>query len=104
MSTLTQFDEHGWFSGTIPAKCVADCTQPGQDADEDVRHWIKKLDFEVPRDLAIRYLREFGAWPLESDEYDQGLEDMSDGELAEKVLWIACGDIKENGEWFGLIH
>lgn len=104
MSTLTQFNQYGHFTGEIPAECVADCSQPGQDASADVEQWLEKLDFAVPRDMAIRYLKEFGAWPLESDDYDRGLEDMSDSELAATVLWIACGDIKEQGEWIGLVH
>ena len=45
---------------------------------------------------AIRYLREYGAW--------ENLETDTDRELAERVLWLACCDIREQGEWFGLIH
>jgi len=97
------FDETGQFIGTLPEDCVKQCTCSG-DALPDVEYWIKELDFSVPRQQAIDYLVEFGAWPLDTDEWDTGLNDMSDRELAIKVLWIACGDIKENGEWLGLIH
>jgi hypothetical protein len=98
------FNEYGWLaSGSFPADCVADCSHSGQCAD-DVSYWRKQLNFTVPREMAIKYLREFGAWPLESDEYDRGLNDMPDDELAEKVLWLACNDIQEQGEWAGLVH
>ena len=89
------FDQYGNFNGEIPAECVADCTTPGQDADESVTYWRTRLDFSVPRDLAIRYLKDFGAW--------DDLAEASDTTLAERCLWIACGDIRENGEWFGLV-
>jgi hypothetical protein len=51
-----------------------------------------------PRDQAIRYLCDYGAWT--KDELDA----MDEEELAIKVLWIACGDIKESGDWYGLCH
>lgn len=98
------FNEYGYFQGTLPAECVADCTTPGQDASESVEYWRKRLNFTVPRDRAIAYLREFGAWPVESNEYDKGLTEMSDDELAARALWIACGEIKEKGEWCGVVH
>ena len=97
------FNAHGWMTGRIPKQAVADCSHSG-DCTADVEHWRKRLQFEVPREQAIAYLREFGAWPLDSDEYDKGLRDMSDEELAAKVLWIACHDIAEQGDWCGLIH
>jgi len=91
------FDAQGNFTGKIPKEAVRDCSGPGK-ADEAVEAWRKKLNFEVPRDKAIRYLKEFGAWPLEE------LNEMDDDDIAKKVLWIACGDIKENGKWLGLVH
>lgn len=92
------FDEYGNFHGKIPKEAVRDCSAPGQDAGEAVEHWRKKLNFEVPRQKAIQYLREFGAWPIDE------LNTMDDTDLAEKVLWLACGDIREHGEWHGLTH
>jgi len=96
------FDKNGWFIGKFPPDCVKDCSASGP-VDDSVDFWINELNFSVPRDLSISYLKEFGAWSLESDG-DTGLNDMTDRELAEKVLWLACGDISEQGEWFGLIH
>ena len=34
----------------------------------------------------------------------QELADKSDQELAETVLWSACCDIRESGEWLGLVR
>jgi hypothetical protein len=56
------------------------------------------LNFTVPRQKAIDYLKEYGAWEVEE------MNEWTDEELAEKVLWIACGDISEQGEWLGLVH
>ena len=102
MATITKralaFDAYGAFTGTLPPRCVSECTAPGHDASEAVAYWRKRLGFTVPRAQAIAYLQEFGAWQLDSNEYDTGLNQMSDEELADKVLWIACGDMKERGE------
>lgn len=90
------FDNNGFFNGEIPDQCVIDCTRPGQDATDAIVHWIGVLEFEVPREAAQAYLREFGAW--------DDLKDASDATLTQRVLWVACGDIRENGGWDGLIH
>jgi hypothetical protein len=63
-----------------------------------VAYWRARLDFTVPRDTAIAYLRDFCAWTAEE------LAAKTDDELAEVVLWSACSDIRESGEWFGLVH
>jgi hypothetical protein len=88
------FDEHGWCTEDLPEECVADCSASG-DVTENVEHWVDALEFEVPRQMAIDWLAEFGAWPRETDEYDTGLNDMEDRELAMKVLWLACGEQKD---------
>lgn len=97
------FDAYGNFTGELPAECIRDCSESGA-VDDAVTDWRKSLEFTVPRMQAIRYLRAFGAWPVETDEYDTGLVDMTDDALADKVLWIACCEIRETGEWFGLVH
>lgn len=97
------FNEYGHWLGELPEECVADCSASGS-VDQAVAHWRKKLSFAVPRQKALEYLVEFGAWPWQECDGDKGLIDMSDDELADKVLWLACCDIKENGEWFGLCH
>ena len=98
MSKSKLFNEYGHFLDTLPEECVNDCSRPGQDASESVEHWQRKLEFDCPREQAIQYLRETGAWPVETNKYDTGLNDMSDTELSQKVLWIACNDIRESGE------
>ncbi len=89
------FDENGWLLKEIPQECVDDCSHPGECA-YDVKRWVDELGFEVPRRKAIEHLRGYGAW--------DDLEDVDDSTLAERVLWMACGDIREEGYWDGLVH
>jgi len=92
---LKWFHENGELKGELPQDCVEDCSGQG-DATAMVQQWIVELGFVVDREQAISYLEEFGAWEtLESD---------TDQEITERVLWIACGDISEQGEWVGLVH
>jgi hypothetical protein len=95
MTDLKWFHENGELKGELPQNCVDECSSQG-DCTASVQEWIEELDFKVDRNQAIKYLEEFGAWDtLESD---------SDQEITERVLWVACGDISEQGEWLGLIH
>ncbi len=92
------FDANGYYTGpTIPDDCVTDCAAQGR-VDGAVDAWRYTLNFEVPRKLAISYLREFGAWTRGELDY------ASDELLAERVLWIACCELKESGNWLGLVH
>lgn len=91
------FDDYGHCINRIPRKVVNACAHPGE-CFQDVEYWQAAINFIVPRSRAIDYLSEFGAWTIDE------LQDMTGTELAQKVLWIACWDIKTNGEWFGLIH
>ena len=91
------FDENGNFIGKFPKDCIEDCGRPGQRY-PDVEYWQNELNFLVPQNRAIEYLKEFGAW----DSLE--LASKTDIELSQIILWIACGDIRENGEWFGLVH
>jgi hypothetical protein len=99
------FDGNGWMkSGQFPADCIRDCSAGGS-VDEAVRYWRVKLSFAPPRGLMVSYLKEYGAWDdLESSEGvdcpDNALA--SDETLAERVLWLACVDIREQGEWLGV--
>lgn len=88
------FENSGEFVGEIPVDCVKACTHAG-DCSADVVSWADILNFEVPAPLARNYLYGFGAW--------DDLENCSQSTLNERVLWLACCEIKENGEWFGLI-
>jgi len=96
MEATAWFDSHGWILKEIPEEAVSDCSAGGQDASPMVEHWINELGFSVPRQLAINYLREYGAW--------DDLKMATDETLAERVFWLACGDIAEQGEYFGLVH
>jgi hypothetical protein len=96
MTKPAWFNSHGYLLGTLPADCVADCAHAGP-CDQDVRHWREQLEFQVPRDRAIAYIREFGAWTREE------LAAKSDEELAEVVLWLGCCQVRETGKWWGLV-
>jgi hypothetical protein len=91
------FDEQGFFVGELPKDCIHDCTHSG-DCTDDLKRWVIVLGFRVPRERSIAYLKEYGAWDVEE------LESMDDEELSMKVLWLACGDIVDNGEYIGLVH
>ena len=90
-----QFSEYGEFLGELPKECVDDCSHSG-DCYNDVLYWLEELNFNVPENLARKYLKEFGAW--------DDLDDCSQDLLNQRVLWIACNEISEMGEWLGLIH
>lgn len=77
----------------ISNEAVEDCTAPGQDASKAVTYWQRKLGFNVPRDKAIKYLKATGAWDVDE------LSELDDTELSQKVLWVACGTLKEDGIW-----
>jgi len=91
------FDKLGCFIGTLPQECVDACSHSGS-CDEGVAFWRKKLDFAVPREKTIEYLKEYGAWTVEE------LTEKSDEDLAELVLWLACGEIQDGIDWAGVIH
>lgn len=89
------FDKNGFLSKEIPTECVMACSHSG-DCYHDVITWVAKLRFQVPPDKARMYLKKFGEW-------DDCL-DCDHSTLNERVLWLACNDIKEDGEWFGVIE
>lgn len=105
------FDESGYYIGPdFPEDCVQECSEPGRAADVYVSRWVETLQFAVPRALAVAYLKGFGAWPEtvqealeQGDDPAEALEARSDRELASIVLWLACGDIREQGEWLGVV-
>lgn len=89
------FDNYGNLIRRIPKQAIIDCSHSG-DCESDVRFWIEKLHFSAPREHAIDYLREIGAW--------ENLENDSDDDINMRVFWLACCDLKETGEYFGLNH
>ena len=72
----------------LPQECIDDCSGPGP-ADEAVTFWRKKLNFTVDHKKAVRYIKESGAWSKEE------LDHMSNDEIAEIILWLACGVFSE---------
>lgn len=90
------FDEYGNLaSGQFPADCIESCSAQGS-VDEAVEYWVKRLAFDPPRKLVESYLKEYGAWG--------DLQEADDEILARRVLWTAMCDIREQGEWFGLMR
>jgi hypothetical protein len=97
---ITFEPQYGWLaSGQFPVACIQECSASGQ-VDNAVEYWCNKLRFtsalEPVRSLAERYLKEFGAW--------DDLATCSIETLAYRILWTACCDISEQGEWLGLVH
>lgn len=97
------FTENGWLNRKFPKACIEDCAHQG-DCCDDCERWVRELPgFEESihevRTLAENWIREYGAW-----DYETEIKAFSDFDLAVRVLWIAAGDIKEQGEWFGLVH
>jgi hypothetical protein len=88
------FNDYGYFIGTLPDACVYACSASG-DVEQAVDFWLEELQFKVPMVKARAYLTEFGAWD-DLDEVDQHT-------LAQRVLWVACCEIDERGEWIGLV-
>lgn len=86
-------------SGQFPADCIDACSASGS-VDEAVEYWVSKLNLsstlEPVRSRVESYLKEFGAW--------DDLQEADIDTLANRVLWVACCDIREQGEWFGLSH
>jgi len=84
------FDSDGWLLKPIPKGCIYDLSGSGQ-KDDQAEYWVEELGFDdkFPRDKAIGWLKEFGAWDVEE------LESMPDSELAGIVLWEFCNDLVE---------
>lgn len=72
----------------LPVECIEDCSAPGP-VDDAVTYWRERLGFTVNRDRAISALEAYDAWDAAT------LAAKSDQDLAEIVLWIACGDFAE---------
>lgn len=82
------------FRDDLPPQCIADCTQQGMDASDDVTFWRNELNFTVNRENAERCLYGYGAW--EKDEIDA----WDEYEIAERILWLACGSFNDGEDCF----
>lgn len=74
----------------LPEECIKECSASGP-VDDAVDFWITELDFTVDRENAVEYLSGYGAWSTKE------LKALSDREVAEKILWLACSDFSEWG-------
>ena len=81
------FDSNGDMKRHLPKDCILDCSSGGS-VDDSVDYWVKKLNFKVPVDRGLSYVREYG------------LDDISPEEVDKYVLWIMCGNIKEDAYEF----
>jgi hypothetical protein len=89
------FDDRGNWTGKLPKQCIMDCSHAG-DCSNDADYWVQQLDFTAPLDIAKKYLLSTGGW----DQVD--LDNMQPDQVNRIVLWLACNDIKESGEFYGL--
>jgi hypothetical protein len=76
----------------LPQECIDDCSAQGS-VDEAVAYWRDKLSFTVDRDRTVSCLKGYGAWE------DEELAASTDEELADRVLWLACGNFSEQQSW-----
>lgn len=84
------------YRDDIPEGCIADCSTPGQDVSDAVNYWQEKLNFVVNRNDAVEYLYGTGSW--DDDELDK----MTDAEINEKILWLACCDFNDGSDFLVL--
>jgi hypothetical protein len=72
----------------LSRECIEGCSHSGQ-CFSDVEFWRRKLNFRVNKESAIRYLSQTGGWTLEE------LNEHTNDGLANKILWLACGEFSE---------
>jgi hypothetical protein len=75
----------------LSREVIESCHHQGA-CDDDVEYWQSKLDLNLDRESMIDELGEYGAWS------DDELNTLSNDELEQKILWIACGDIQDDSE------
>jgi len=95
------FNDCGQSLRPLPNACIKECCHSG-DCSKDVKLWIEKLNFRVPRKPAIDWLYKSGPWELDTTKDELGLNDWTDDKLSMIVFWIACGMIAEGDSWNGL--
>ncbi len=81
-----------WFDGRysrrqLPGECIEDCSRSGP-ADQAVKYWLERLQFDGPAWLIREHLKGYGAWePTELADHKQNLA---------RLLWIWANDCAEN--------
>lgn len=73
----------------LPQECINACSASGS-VDHAVDQWRRHLEFTVDRKNAVKCLQGYGAW--DADE----LAMMTDTEVAERILWIACCNFSDH--------
>ena len=82
-------DSSGQIEIELPLDCIMDCSQSGAN-DEAVNYWCsKELDLDIPTRMMVNALAETGGWTREA------LSELDDQELTEKIVWIACHDLRD---------
>ena len=81
------FDKLGDIKRHFPKDCILDCSSGGR-VDDSVDYWVSELNFKVPVDGGLSYVREYGFDDIGLDDVDK------------YVLWIMCGNIKEEAYEF----
>lgn len=89
------WSQYGEYTKPLPGDCIKDCASPGQ-RDSEVAMWVEELDFAngMPIEKAKNYIAEYGAWDREE------LDEKSDEEIAQIVLWIFAGNVHEEAYMF----
>lgn len=81
------FDKMGDIKRHFPKDCILDCSSGGR-VDDSVEYWVSELNFKVPVDRGLSYVREYG------------LDDIGPEDVDKYVLWIMCGNIREEAYEF----
>ena len=81
------FDSHGDIKTHFPKDCILDCSSGGR-VDDEVDYWVNELNFHVPTEKGLSYVREYG------------IDDIGPEDVDKYVLWIMCGNIKEDAYEF----
>ena len=93
MKTVYGYFYHKEFK--IPVEAVYDCSHQGA-CDEDVAYWQPRIAMNYwTREQKIEGLAETGGWTRDE------LRELTEDKIEEKILWIACGDLKDSGELEG---
>ena len=81
------FDSHGDMKKHLPMDCILDCSSSGS-VDDSVDYWVNKLKFDVPGKKGMDFLMEYS------------LDDVPEWDVNKYVLWIMCGNIKDEAYEF----
>lgn len=89
------FSPQGELVKEIPQECVDACTKPGADAYDDCSRWVDELEFDKGLDIAKAkgFLLSTGGWERKE------LSKMDPKNVAIRLLWIICGDIKDGSDF-----